>query len=78
VQITRLKYWYFSAVVEILDSDSDSDEPIYKFNFDIEDLIASTLNEFGDPEKNEDSPVMAQALTDLSGQIKGIESKLSK
>ncbi|XP_055997005.1 histone-lysine N-methyltransferase SETDB1-like isoform X3 [Ostrea edulis] len=63
------------AVVEILDSDSDGDEPIYKFNFDIEDLIASTLNEFGDPEKNEESPKITQALTDLSGQIKGIERK---
>ncbi|XP_078334332.1 histone-lysine N-methyltransferase SETDB1-B-like isoform X2 [Crassostrea virginica] len=63
------------AVVEILDSDSESDDPIYKFKFDIEDLITSTLNEFGDPEKNEESPQMTETLNNLSGQIKGIERK---
>lgn len=65
-----------SAVVEILDSDSESDDPIYKFKFDIEDLITSTLNEFGDPKKNEESPQMTETLNNLSGQIKGIESKI--
>lgn len=63
------------AVVEILDSDSESDDPIYKFKFDIEDLITSTLNEFGGPERNEDSPQMTETLNDLNGQIKGIERK---
>lgn len=64
------------AVVDILDSDSESDDPIYKFKFDIEDLITSTLNEFGGPERDEESPQMTETLNDLNGQIKGIESKL--
>ncbi|XP_052688916.1 histone-lysine N-methyltransferase SETDB1-B-like isoform X2 [Crassostrea angulata] len=63
------------AVVEILDSDSESDDPIYKFKFDIEDLITSTLNEFGGPERDEESPQMTETLNDLNGQIKGIERK---
>lgn len=69
-------YFVFLAVVEILDSDSESDDPIYKFKFDIEDLITSTLNEFGGPERDEESPQMTETLNDLNGQIKGIESKL--
>lgn len=69
-------FYFFLAVVEILDSDSESDDPIYKFKFDIEDLITSTLNEFGGPERDEESPQMTETLNDLNGQIKGIESML--
>lgn len=74
--IVKVMYFVFLAVVEILDSDSESDDPIYKFKFDIEDLITSTLNEFGGPERDEESPQMTETLNDLNGQIKGIESRL--
>lgn len=74
--IVKVMCFVFLAVVEILDSDSESDDPIYKFKFDIEDLITSTLNEFGGPERDEESPQMTETLNDLNGQIKGIESKL--
>lgn len=74
--IVKVLFFIFLAVVEILDSDSESDDPIYKFKFDIEDLITSTLNEFGGPERDEESPQMTETLNDLNGQIKGIESML--
>lgn len=74
--IVKVLFFIFLAVVEILDSDSESDDPIYKFKFDIEDLITSTLSEFGGPERDEESPQMTETLNDLNGQIKGIESML--
>lgn len=52
--IVKVMYFVFLVVVEILDFDSESDDFIYKFKFDIEDFIIFILNEFGGFERDEE------------------------
>jgi hypothetical protein len=53
-----------------------SDDAMYKFDFDLDELIGSSLTELCDPEKDEDTIKFKQTLNNFSAQLKTVESKI--
>jgi|JYMV01.1.fsa_nt_gi hypothetical protein len=49
---------------------------MYKFDFDLDELIGSSLTELCDPEKDEDTIKFKQTLNNFSAQLKTVESKI--
>ena len=58
-------------------SESDNDEPVYKIKFDLDDLLASTLNEYCDSEKEDDAKSYYDSLDVMGAQLRLAERKIS-
>ncbi|CAC5415707.1 SETDB1 [Mytilus coruscus] len=52
-----------------------SDDTVYKFDFDLDELIGSTITDLTDPDKDEDTIKYRQTLNNFSTQLKTVESK---